>query len=688
MAQPYAPLVQQMLLDFQNQRIEPAERMAQSILRINPKDLVALQVQGLAMAMQGRIAEAVVPLFKASQLDSKNPELLTNLAKAQHGAGLFSQAIQTFEKLNRLMPKNPQVLTDMGTTYAKMKQYDKASSCYERAIEIQPDYFLAWSNRGNLLADLQQPREAIASFDKALIFNSDYPETWTNRGNSFFYLGQLDEALTCHQQALRLNPNYAEALSNCANTLTALNRHEEALDLNRQAFSLKSDHPYLLGHLLSGEKSFCNWSADQANANLLFDRVERGHTTSIPFHLLATTSSLAMQKQCAKIFIDDKVVLHASSTSSFDRCFSGRKIKLAYFSADFREHPVGVLMESLLKTHNRAKFEIFGIFLNKPCDDLIEKNLLQTFDKSLNIFDLTDAEAEDLIVKEGLDIAVDLNTHTAGGRISLFAKRLAPIQVNYLGYAGTSGADFYDCLIADEVAIPPEHHIHYTEKIAYLPHSFFPVDTSISPEQFGDLPTRASQGLPATGFIFTCFNNSYKISPEIFTVWMELLKQVPGSVLWLSKASARAIENLQREAQARGVDPARLVFATRVPARVDHLSRLRLADLFLDTPNYNAHATAADALWAGVPVLTLIGHTFAGRVAASQVSALGLPELIVHTDGEYLAKALELAQHPERLKELKERLESNRYQAPLFDTKQYVKDLEGLYESLLQERAN
>jgi predicted O-linked N-acetylglucosamine transferase (SPINDLY family) len=269
----------------------------------------------------------------------------------------------------------------------------------------------------------------------------------------------------------------------------------------------------------------------------------------------------------------------------------------------------------------------------------------------------------------------------------LFAKRLAPIQINYLGYAGTSGADFYDCLIADQVAIPLEHQVHYTEKIAYLPHSFFPVDTSITPEQFGDLPTRSSQGLPDTGFVFTCFNNSYKINPTIFSIWMDLLKQVPGSVLWLSKASNNAIENLQREAQARGIDPSRLVFATRVPARVDHLSRLRLADLFLDTPNYNAHATAADALWAGVPVLTNLGKTFAGRVAASQVSALGLSELIVHSDEEYSAKALELAQHPEQLKELKERLENNRYQTPLFNTKQYVKDLEGLFYSLIEQKS-
>ena len=688
MAQPSAPLVQQMLLDFQNQRLEPAERMAQSILRINPKDLTALQVQGLAMAMGGRIAEAVVPLTRAAQLDPKNPELLTNLAKAQHGAGLFAEAIQTFEKLKRLIPNNPQILTDMGTAYAKLKLYDKASICYERAIEIQPDYFLAWSNRGNLLADLQQPLEAIASFDKALTFNPHYPETWTNKGNSYFYQGQLEEALACHQQALNLDPNYAEALSNCANALTALKRHEEALEHNKKSFALRPDHPYLLGNLLSGEQSFCNWKSDYPKVNLLFNLIEKKSQVTIPFHLLSTIASLQLQKLCAEIFVLDKGLTGATSFPATKPNTGAQKIKLAYFSADFCDHPVGILMESLIRGHDRTQFEVYGYFLNQSCGDSIENNLLNIFDKTCNLFNLSDSQAADLLIKENLDIVVDLNVHTAGGRLALFSKRLAPIQINYLGYAGTSGADFYDCLIADQVAIPPEDQPHYTEKIAYLPHSFFPVDTSIAPAQFGVLPTRSSQGLPDTGFIFACFNNSYKISPEIFTVWTELLKQVPGSVLWLSKASPKAIENLQKEAQVRGVDPSRLVFATRISARVDHLSRLRLADLFLDTPNYNAHATAADALWAGVPVLTILGHTFAGRVAASQVSALGLPELIVHSDGEYLAKALELAQHPERLKELKERLEKNRYQTPLFNTKQYIKDLEGLYESLLQRHSS
>jgi len=686
MAQPYEQLVQQMLLDFQHQRLEAAERMAQSILRINSKDLVALQVHGLSMAMQGRVAEAVIPLAKAAQQNQKNPELLSNLAKAQHGAGLFADAAKTFEMLNCLIPNNPHILTDMGTSYAKLKQYDKASACYEKAIELQPDYFLAWSNRGNLLADLGYVTEAIDSYEKSLKLNPNYPEAWTNCGNAFFDLGRFEDARMAHEMALSLDPNYGEAWSNHGNVLLELKRDEDAYESYQKAFSLKPYHPYLIGQLLASKLTLCIWDDAEPSVSQMLDFVASGHSASLPFSLLQTPASLELQKRSAQIFVADRFPSIYSKTIPLARKTSEEKIRIAYFSSDFKDHPVGILMENLIKLHDRSAFEVYGFFLNRKSGDAVEARLTNSFDKTVDLFGLNDPAAQDLVIEQKIDIAIDLNGHTAGARTGLFAKKIAPIQVVYLGYAGTSGADFYDCLIADRVVIPPEHHRHYTEKIVYLPHSFFPVDTSIALGQFGNIPTRASQGLPEAGFIFACFNNAYKINPLIFTIWMDLLKQVPGSVLWLSKTSPKAMENLQKEAQVRGVDPARLVFATRVPARVDHLSRLRLADLFLDTLNYNAHATAADALWAGVPVLTTLGHTFAGRVAASQVSALGLPELIMHSQEEYKSRALDLANHPEHLKGIKEKLEANRYQTPLFNSKQYVKDLEGLYESLLQER--
>ena len=688
MAQPYAPLVQQMLLDFQNQRLEPAERMAQSILRINPKDLIALQVQGLIMAMQDRSAEAVVPLTKAALQDAKNPELLSNLAKAQHGAGLFAEAIQTYEKLTRLVKNHPQTLTDMGTSYAKLKSYDQASACYAKAIALQPDYFLAFSNQGNLLSELGYASEAIASYEQALKLNPNYAEAWTNCGNAFFHLGNFEEARLAHEKALALDPNYGEAWSNLGNALLELKNGDEAFECYQKAFALNPLHPYLMGQFLAAKLTSCHWDDIELSVAKMLDLVDSNRAVCIPFALLQTPASLGLQKHCAQIFVTDRCPSNAPNAFPMWEKGAGEKIRIGYFSSDFKDHPVGILMENLLRLHDRSTFEIVGFFLNVPTGDAVESLLSSLFDQTVSLYGLSDPAAEALVINSRIDIAVDLNGHTSGARTQLFARNIAPIQVSYLGYAGTSGANFYDYLIADQVTIPVEHQAYYSEKLAYLPNCFFPVDTSISPEQLGDLPSRESQGLPETGFIFTCFNNAYKINPPIFSIWMNLLKLVPGSVLWLSKLSAKAMVNLQQEAQAQGVDPTRLVFATRVPARVDHLSRLRLADLFIDTPNYNAHATAADALWAGVPVLTTMGQTFAGRVAASQVTALGLSDLIVHSDDEYIAKALELAKHPERLQELKDRLEANRYQAPLFNTQRYVNDLEALYVSLLRERAN
>jgi predicted O-linked N-acetylglucosamine transferase (SPINDLY family) len=680
----YALLIQQMLGDFQHQRLNSAVSLGESILRINPKDLTALQVMGLAMAIQGKMFEAVPFLTRAASLDPKNSELLSNLAKAQHGSQLYSDAVKTYEKLNRLLPNNAQILTDMGTSYAKLKQYDKAMSFYKRAIDLQPDYFLVWSNRGNLLSEMGYVSDARDSYQKSLELNNNYAEAWTNYGNALFDLGYFDESRLAHEKALNLDPNYAEAWSNHGNALIELKREEDAYQSYQKAYALKPLSPYLIGQLLMTTKlTLCIWDEVEPTVQQMLDLVMTNNPVALPFVLLPTTASLDLQKRCAVNYVADRYPSFNPLNFEIGKSLSaGKKIRIGYFSSDFKEHPVGILMENIIRFHDRSRYEVYGFFLNKKCGDEVEQKLLSLFDKTYSLFSLNDQTAQELVMQCGIDIAIDLNGHTSHARTRLFARKVAPIQINYLGYAGTSGANFYDTLIADEVAIPFEHQMFYTEKISYLPNSFFPVDTSISPEKFGPLPTKASQGLPEKGFIFSCFNNAYKITPQIFDVWMNLLKQVPDSVLWLSKHSEKAMLNLQSEADARGVDSKRLVFATRVPARVDHLSRLRLADLFLDTPNYNAHATAADALWAGIPVLTLLGNTYAGRVAASQLTALGLSDLIVSSLADYEALALDLASS-DRIRKFKNHIELNRSESALFNTKQYVKDLEAIYENLL-----
>jgi protein O-GlcNAc transferase len=683
MNQAHSSMTQQMLQAFQGQHLDTAERLAKMILKAKPRDLVALQVYGLSLAMQGRIADSVPPLYAASQLDQKNPELLSNLAKAQQGAELYDDAIQTYKKLDRLAPNNPQTLTDMGTAFAKAKKYEDAKAIFDKATEIAPDYFLTWSNRGNLHAELGFAVEALISYEKALKLNPDYPETWTNYGNALFDMGRFQEARLAHEKALSLNADYAEGWSNYGNTLLEL-KDSDDYDAYKKAYLLKPDHPFLIGQLFMAATSRCDWGNSESLSEKVISTSESGLAAAHPFALLQTSASPRLQRICSEIFIRERILGLTSNSISLELEVEKKdKVRIGYFSSDFKEHPVGILMENILRLHDRSRFEIVGFFLNAATGGDQEKKLKQLMDQEINISCLSIDEAIDLIKKQRLDIAIDLNGHTSGAKTKLFAKKIAPIQINYLGYAGTSGADFYDALIADKVVIPPHNQVHFSEEIIYLPNSFFPVDTSIPYESFGEMPTRLSQGLPESGFVFTCFNNSYKITPEIFDIWMNILKEVPNSVLWLSKPSATAIQNLQNEAKGRGVDPSRLIFAMRTPGRKEHLSRLRLADLFLDTPNYNAHATAADALWAGLPLLTLIGETFAGRVAASQLNALGLNELIVDSRQEYFDKAVELASQPELLKNIKLKLEDNRYTSPLFDTKQYVRDLESVYLGLL-----
>lgn len=686
MAQLYAPLLQQMMLEFQNQRLESAERIARSILRVNPKDLAALQIQGLCMAMQGRIEESIEPFAKAANLDKKNPEILTNLGKAQHQAQRFSEALITFEKLNHLIPNNPQILTDLGTAYAKLRMFDKASIAYEKAIAINPNYFLTFSNQGNLFADQGYPEKALRSYERAIQLNSTYAEAWTNYGNALFDLRHFDEACKAHDQSLACDPNYAEAWFNKANCLTELKEGEQALDHYLKAFALKADIPYLLGQLINALATNCSWDKHTMLIPAALRDVSEKKPAVPPFILLQTPANLALQKQAAETYVHDRIIYSNPNQCQQKSQNNSQRIRIGYFSTDFKEHPVGILMENIIKLHDRSNFEVIGYFLNKKSGDALETRLTGLFDRTYDLFGVHDQDAHKLVEGHELDIAVDLNGHTAGARTGLFARKIAPKQVNYLGYAATMGAPFYDYIIADKIVAPLKDQVHFSEKLAYLPNSFFPADTLIDPNQFEPIPIRTSQGLPEDGFVFASFNNSYKITPEIFEIWMGLLKSVSNSVLWLSTPSNLAMQNLQITAQKLGVDSNRLIFASREPTREGHLSRLRLANLFLDTPFFNAHTTAADALWAGVPVLTCIGETFASRVAASQLSALDMPELITESQDEYFAKALHFANTPHVLSEVRQKLEANRFTSPLFDTKQYVADLEVLYQNLIEEK--
>jgi predicted O-linked N-acetylglucosamine transferase (SPINDLY family) len=486
------------------------------------------------------------------------------------------------------------------------------------------------------------------------------------------------DALGCYERALAINPESAEAWADRAAALSDLGRYDEALASCAKALSIEPERDYVYGGWLHMKMLLCDWGGLEEAFDSLEMRIMEGRKLSSPFPMLATPLSPAAQRKCAEVYVEDRFPARAGP--AFDRAPGApSRTRIGYFSADFRNHATSYLMAELFEKHDRSRFEVIGFSFGPRSSDGMRRRLESGFDGFHDVSERTDRQIAELSRTLGIHIAVDLKGLTDDARPGVFAFRAAPVQVGYLGYPGTMGASYIDYVIADPVVIPPEKRAGYSEKVAYLPDSY---QANGSGRKTSDRSfTRAELGLPSAGFVFACFNNTYKVTPEVFDLWMRLLSSVPGSVLWLFEGNRTASLNLRKEAEKRGVSPDRLIFAPRMDLG-EHLARHRTADLFLDTFNYNAHTTASDALWAGLPVLTCLGETFAGRVAASLLNAVGLPELIARSAAQYEALALDFATRPEKLAALKVRLGQNKLTCPLFDTARFARNLEVLYSKM------
>lgn len=654
-------------------------------INLMPKNPNAWVNYGVSLNKIKRHENALGAFQKGLQLNPNSPEIWLNLSATLNYLKRFDESISAANNSLQLDPKLAMAWCNLGSAYSSKKQFVNAISSYERAINIHPHLSEAWEGKARVLLNLNELQGALECANTALQCNPQSAESWVYIGDIQQSLGTNSEAISCYQRALEINPSLTEAQLQTGLCLIKNNEPEKALLEIGNILNLQKEVNYAFGYYLSLKLQLCEWDELPECIIKFTGDIDLRKKTSVPFSSLQIPITSEQQKICAELFINDRYLLDQNHFIPNSRIGLGNKIRIGYFSSDFKDHPVGILIRNIIPLHDRSQFEIYGFFLNNPTGDWVERDLLNSFDFAFNVSQMSDQSVCELVIEQKIDIAIDLNGHTSGSRMALFSRKIAPIQVNYLGYAGTSGAKFFDYLIADKVAIPPEDIIYYTENIAYLPNSFFPIDTSYPMSKLGELPSRNSQQLPEDGFVFACFNNSYKISPEIFEVWMRLLKEIPNSVLWLSKPSERAIANLAKQAALKGIPRNRIIFADRVPNRSDHLNRLRLADLFLDTPNYNAHATAADALWVGVPVLTVLGKTFAGRVAASQVCGLGISEMIVPSNEEYYLRALDIAKNHKTLAEIKNKIEELRPITPLFNTKQYVQDLESLYRNFYED---
>jgi predicted O-linked N-acetylglucosamine transferase (SPINDLY family) len=662
----------------QQGRVAEAGRIYHEVLARQPDHFDALHLLGLVAAQTGQPQRAIELIGRAIALNPNVPVLYSNLAKALGDLGRYEEAVESCDAAIRLAPDLAGAYVNRGDALAGLKRHAAALASYDKAIALDPAVPAAHNDRANSLQALNRSEDAVAGYDAAIALSPDYAEAFSGRGAALQKLRRPAEALASYNRAIALNPRHAETYNNLGNLFVDLKRYHEAIGAYATAMAVRADYPFLFGTWLHTRMKVCDWFDFDASLAEFTRKLDAGEQVSPPFPLLSLPTTLQQQRKGAGMWSATMFPPDAS-LPPIARPTRPGPLRVGYFSADFYNHATAWLIAGLFEQHDRAKVEPIAFSFDSVRDDEMAQRLSAGVDRFIDVSRMSDLEVASLARSLEIDIAVDLKGFTTDSRTGIFAARAAPIQVNYLGYPGTMAADYIDYLIADPVVVPMADQGGYSEKIVHLPDSYQVNDSrrEISERVFD----RVECGLPADGVVFCCFNNNYKITPATFGVWMSILRQVPGGVLWLFAENPDAVANLKREAEARGVAAERLVFAERMPV-ADHLARHRLADLVLDTAPYNAHTTASDALWAGLPVLTCAGETFAGRVAASLLTAVGLPELITSRASAYEALAIDLGRNPSRLASLKRKLARNRLSSPLFDTPRFARHIEAAYAAM------
>ncbi|MEO8302748.1 MAG: tetratricopeptide repeat protein [Betaproteobacteria bacterium] len=603
------------------------------------------------------------------------PEALNNRGAVQRELGHFDEALASLDRALAVKPGFVDALNNRGLVLQEQKRFDEALASFDQALALKPDTAEALNNRGAVRRDMGHFAQALDDFDRALFRRPDFVGALINRGVTLRHLKRYAEALPSIDRALALEPGVAAVLHIRAAVLASLGRHDEAIPEYERALERDPGMRRVKVALLHSKMFACDWRAYRELTESVIADVRLGEPGVNPFTFLAISDSPRDLQRCAQAWVRDEFPPSPSPLSTGER-YRHPRIRVAYLSADYRDHATSHLIAGLFECHDRERFEVTGISFGPDARDPMRARVEVAFERFVDVRQRSDEEVAKLLRDLEIDIAVDLGGFTTDCRSGIVARRPAPIQVSYLGFPGTMGADYIDYLIADAFVLPPEDEPWFNEKVVTLPDSYQVNDAKrqIAPRT----PSRAQAGLPESGFVFCSFNNNYKITPPLFEVWMRLLREVDGSVLWLLEGNKSVPGNLRREAQSRGVAPERLVFAPKV-GHADHLARHRLADLLLDSLPYNAHTTASDALWAGLPVLTCRGNAFAGRVAASLLHAVGLPELVTASTAEYEALAQRLARDAEALAAIKAKLAQHRDRCPLFDTRRFARHIEAAY---------
>jgi predicted O-linked N-acetylglucosamine transferase (SPINDLY family) len=659
---------------YKLKRLQESIGQFDKLLGLQPNHVVAINERGSVLADMNNHEAALESFRKAVAIQPEYAEGHLNSGNLYGKLYRYDEALAAYDKALTLKPALADAWLGRGNVLVRLRRYEEASIAFNKALTLKPDLSGAWLGRGNLFAGLRRHDDAFAAFDRASALDPALADAWLGRGNVLAGLGRYEEALAALDRACELKDDFSGAWLARGNILIDRGRYDEAFLALDRALTLEPDAAYVEGARLYAKMHLCDWTGFDAECAHLESSIVNGIPTQ-PFVSLACSSSAAKQRECAAVY--SKIAYPVSDNPIWrGGCYNHDRIRVAYLSADFHEHATAFLAAGLFEQHDKSRFEVTGISFGPDDGSTMRLRLRDAFERFVEVRDRSDESVADLMRQLEVDIAVDLKGFTAGARPSILARRPAPIQISYLGYPGTMAADYIDYIVADSTVIPQDHVQFYAEKVIWLPNTYQVNDNSRGTA--AHTPTRSELGLPEAAFVFCCFNSAYKFAPRLFDIWMRLLQTIEGSVLWLLEGNPTTSENLCSEAEKRGVLPRRLIFAAKAKF-ADHLARQRHADLFLDTLPYNAHTTASDALWAGLPVVTCLGSTFAGRVAASLLKAVSLERLITKSLDDYEALALKLARDRLFLGSLKVQLAGNRDRCPLFDTQQFARHLEAGY---------
>lgn len=650
----------------------------ESSLRIAPASVSAHFALGNVLRLQGDLKAAEQAYLGTIALDVQHEKAHFNLGLVYHKSGNLKMALTCYDRALEINPGYADALNNKGNVLKSLGNLQGAYKCYSDAATIKPSATIYY-NIGLVLQMLNRPDEAAEAYVCAVKHKPDYCEAWAGLGLALHKHKSYPQAVDAYKKALALKPDNPEVWNSLGVTYKKLKMLEPAIECFARAVAIKPDFSDALGALVQNKLHACDWKAIDDVFSAVETSIKQGGKM-VPFNILATPLSAMLQKQCAEQYTAHHFPQMNALTNVNTR-YQHAKIRIGYFSADLHNHATAYLMADLFERHDRDTFEIIGFSFGSESQDEMALRVRKAFDAFYDVGSLSDIEIAKLAAKKEIDIAVDLKGYTRGARPGIFAYMPAPIQVSYLGYPGTLGAPYIQYLIADKVLIPQGDQINYTEKIAYMPDTYqVNARRKVLPQ---NATTRRDHGIPDHAFVFCCFNNNYKITPDVFDIWLRLLHEIEHAVLWLFEANPSATVNLKSRAQADGIAPERLIFAKKVPQEM-HLARYYHADLVLDTFHYNAHTTTSDALWVGCPVLTCLGSTFPGRVAASILTAFGMPEMITTSPEAYFDLARQLAFDTDRLDTIRQQVAAHLDTQALFNIDFYTTHIEDLYRQMHQ----